>query len=297
MGVMMTAIFVWMNFTFFLYHNSDANSYLAFLLGYAGTMNMIHGCGMKEKMNIGYAVMDLLMTIVIMTVMDYLFARETAAKMAQEAFFKAWASIKTSLVELMDPNFPDIAFRENAILGQIATASTLGGLADQEARWSRVPWRGKTFSAAVDAASRIRFILTGMKTAAAGGNSPKPKPQTLLALSTVAGWSEVKDRPVYRLNQVEKLLVILDHEDEGPCEKYLQAEEEISSSARTFEQKVLAMTQNANKNDALKQLADASGDVDSLEQDPASRQSYLLAACSALIEETQTVASAIVYEG
>merc|ERR1719428_1581766 len=75
-----------MNFTFFLYHNSDVNSYLAFLLGYAGTMNMVAPCGWKGNISVGGIVMDLLMTIVIMTVMDMLFAKDTAAHMAQDSF-------------------------------------------------------------------------------------------------------------------------------------------------------------------------------------------------------------------
>merc|ERR1719428_1219302 len=99
-----------MNFTFFLYHNSDVNSYLAFLLGYAGTMNMVAPCGWKGNISVGGIVMDLLMTIVIMTVMDMIFAKDTAAHMAQDAFKTAWQAIKDSLSELMDVRVKDIKF-------------------------------------------------------------------------------------------------------------------------------------------------------------------------------------------
>merc|ERR1711957_576207 len=90
MGMLMLSSFLWMNFTFFLYHNSDTNCYLAFLLGYAGTMNMIGGCGMVSGLAIGNIVMDLLMTIVIMASFDMLFQKDTAAHMAQKQFTKAW---------------------------------------------------------------------------------------------------------------------------------------------------------------------------------------------------------------
>lgn len=295
MGCLMMSSFLWMNFCFFLYHNSDTNSYLAFLLGYAGTMNMIGGCGQVSGLAIGNIVMDLLMTIVIMASFDMIFQKDTAANMAQNQFKKAWKMIKDSLNDLTNPSFGTIEFGGGRLLGALSLAETFGALADAEARWHRTPWRSQTFKDSIASAVRIRYILTGMKCAAAGGSSSCPKPETLLALQNCAGWEAVAKRPIWKMDQVDRLLLILGHEKEGTHQEFKQAEHEVrtDSRVRVFPDLVSAVTSQANQHPLLRN-ADNS---DSLETDPAARQSYIIGALAAILNEVRALESAIIFEG
>jgi len=297
MGMLMLSSFLWMNFCFFLYHNSDTNSYLAFLLGYAGTMNMIGGCGQVSGLAIGNIVMDLLMTIVIMASFDLIFQKDTAANMAHKQFTKAWNMTKKSLNKLTDPTHPTIDFGGGALLAELSKAEMLGGLAEAEARWHRTPWRVRTFRDACASAVRIRYILTGMKCAAAGGSVQCDKPETLLALENTEGWDAVASRPIQKMDQVDKLLVILRHEVQGPHGAYMQAENEVKdgSKSRIFPSLVAKVAANANSNRVLMEAN--RGESESLETNPAARQSYLLGALAALLNEVRSLESQIIFEG
>jgi len=293
-GSLMVSVFLWMNFCFFLYHNSDTNSYLAFLLGYCGTMNMIGGCGMVSNLAIGSTVMDLLMTIVIMAAFDMIFQRETAASMAHRQVTKTADRIRNSLKELVDPNYPTIDFGGGALLGQISLAETMGGMAEAEARWSRTPWRKATFQAVIASLTRIRYIMTGMKCAAAGGSVSKNKPETLLALLSCPGWSSVASRPTLKFDQVNRLMVILRHETEGSLQEYKDTEMEIRHHGPVKLPGLIdAVCAQANAHPLLRN-ADTS---DSLETDPAARQSYLIGGIAAVMEELRFLESQIIYEG
>jgi len=294
MGSLMVSVFVWMNFCFFLYHNSDTNSYLAFLLGYCGTMNMIGGCGQVSGLAIGNTVMDLLMTIVIMAAFDIIFQKETAARMAHRQITKAVGCVNDSLRKLVDPNYPSIDFGGGTLLGTIALAETMGVMAEAEARWSRTPWRTASFKAACASLVRIRFILTGMKCAAAAGSVSKNKPETLLALLSCPGWDAVAARPHLKFDQVTRLLVILTHETEGTLQSYKDAEMEIRHHGHVFLPELIdTVCAQANKHPLLCNV-DTS---DSLETDPAARQSYLLGGIAAVMEELRFLESQIIYEG
>lgn len=294
-GSLMVSVFLWMNFCFFLYHNSDTNSYLAFLLGYCGTMNMIGGCGQVSGLAIGNTVMDLLMTIVIMAVFDLIFQRETAASMAHRQINKALDTVKLSLAQLMDPNYPTIDFgTTQKFIGAISLAETMGGMAEAEARWSRTPWRAATFQASTASLVRIRYIMTGIKCAAAGGSTSKNKPETLLALENLPGWSSVGQRPADRCDQVKRLLVILKHETEGTLQEYKDVEMEIRKHDKVLLPGFIdTVCVQANSHPLLRN-PDTS---DSLELDPAARQSYLLGGIAAVMEELRQMESQIIVEG
>lgn len=293
-GSLMVAVFLWMNFCFFLYHNSDTNSYLAFLLGYCGTMNMIGGCGQVSGLAIGNTVMDLLMTIVIMAAFDMIFQRETAGKMAHRQITKAVTNCKESLRNLLDPNYPTIDFGGGALLGTIGLAETMGGMAEAEARWSRTPWRTATFRASCASLVRIRYIITGMKCAAAGEERTKEKPQTLLALLSLPGWDEVASRPTLKFDQVNRLLAILVHDTEGTLQEYKDTEMEIRHHGHVMLPDMIdRVCAQANTHPLLRN-PDTS---DSLETDPAARQSYILGGIAAVMEELRFLESQIIYEG
>jgi len=296
MGALMVAVLFWMTFTFFIYHNSPTNSYFAFLLGYAGTMGMISGCGQVSGFTIAHTIMDLLMTIVIMATLDLLFEKETAASSAHKALLKAWISIKTSIEELLDPSVPNIHFHQGKILGELDHAANLGVLAENEARWGRTPWRAKTFDDALNTATRIRYILTGMKCAAAGGTQAVEKPAAMRALMQLEGWEAASQRPVLKMTQVQEMLVILRHEVDGMCEDYQRAEIEVKQSIRhVFEDLLYKVVDDANR-DPLLMVAASDAESETLEGDPAARQSYLVVSLRAIIEECRLVQSKIILD-
>merc|ERR1740117_81213 len=257
---------------------------------------------MVSGLAIGNIVMDLLMTIVIVASFDMLFQKDTAANMARTQFTLAWKMTKDSLNKVTDPNYPTIDFGGGKLLGAITLAESMGALADAEARWHRTPWRGNTFKSACASAVRIRYILTGMKAAAAGERDAAAtkvdKPETLLQLQNIDGWAAVKNRPIVKMDQVDQLLVILGHEISGTNTGYKTAEDEVKvgSKSRVFGGLVAKVAANANSNKVL--MDSARGMTSSsLESDAAARQSYLLGALSALLNEVRALESQIIFEG
>jgi len=85
----------------------------------------------------------------------------------------------------------------------------LGGFADQEPRWSKTPWRAGTFNKAVATAFDVRYILTGMHLAAAGGdNSPdSTKSEKMMAALQLEKFCDLTSRPTKRIDQTVVLAV------------------------------------------------------------------------------------------
>jgi len=73
---MAAMLFIMVCFTFFLYMNSTVNSYLAFLLVYYSTGRMIQGCGLGGGISLGTVVLNLLITIIVMTIVDTIFQKD-----------------------------------------------------------------------------------------------------------------------------------------------------------------------------------------------------------------------------
>lgn len=225
-----------------------------------------------------------------------MFEKETAASRAHSALVKAWASIKNAIDELLDSSVPDIRFHQGRILGELSHAESLGVLAEEEARWGRTPWRAKTFNDALDAATRIRYILTGMKCAAAGGTQAVEKPAAMRALMQLEGWEPAAQRPIFKMQQVQDMFVILRHEVDGVCEEYQRAETEVKRSFRhVFEDLLYKVVDDANR-DPLLMVAASEAESETLEGDPASRQSYLVVSLRAIIEECRLVQSQIMFD-
>jgi len=289
-------LFVMVCFTFFLYMNSTVNSYLAFLLVYYSTGRMVQGCGLGGGLSLGTVVLNLLITIIVMTVVDTIFQKGTASDLAVEALMKGWEDIKTQVVDLHNPDKKEIVFRTTETLQQLTLAQALGGFADQEPRWSKTPWRAGTFNKAVATAFDVRYILTGMHLAASGGdnNAGSAKSDKLLAALQLERFCDLTSRPIKRIDQTMALLSILSHESEQPCDAYDAAEVEVMKTFRrqygTLMDEVIDM---ANK-DVKIMIADMS---DSLESDHAAQISYQLAAIDALIQAVRDLEGEIIFEG
>jgi hypothetical protein len=289
-------LFIMVCFTFFLYMNSTVNSYLAFLLVYYSTGRMIQGCGLGGGLSLGTVVLNLLITIIVMTVIDTIFQKGTASELAVEALMKGWNDIKSQVEDLHNPDNKTITFRTSETLSQLTLAEALGGFADQEPRWSKTPWRAGTFNKAVATAFDIRYILTGMHLAAAGGdNSPgSEKSEKMMAALQLEKFCDLTGRPTKRIDQTMALLAILSHETEQPCEKYEAAEVEVMKTFRrqygTLMDEVIVMANN----DPKIMISDTS---DSLETDHAAQISYQLAAIDALIQAVRDLEGEIIFEG
>jgi len=293
---MSLVLFIMVCFTFFLYMNSTTNSYLAFLLVYYSTGRMIQGCGKGSGLSLGTVVLNLLITIIVMTVVDTCFQKGTAAEMATKALMDGWSDIKQQIVDLHDPDKKQIVFKTSETLGQLSLAQALGGFADQEPRWSKTAWRAGTFNKAVNTAFDVRYILTGMHLAASGGdNAPgTAKSAKLLAALQLEKFCDLTSRPIKRIDQTMDLLQILSHDSEQPCDKYEAAEAEVM---KTFRRKYGALMDEvidmANK-DVNIMIPDTS---DSLETDHAAQISYQLAAIDALIQSVRDLEGEIIFEG
>lgn len=289
-------LFIMVCFTFFLYMNSTVNSYLAFLLVYYSTGRMIQGCGLGGGLSLGTVVLNLLITIIVMTVVDTVFQKGTASELAVEALMKGWNDIRTQVEDLHNPDKKEITFRTTETLSQLTLAQALGGFADQEPRWSKTPWRAGTFNKAVATAFDVRYILTGMHLAAAGGdNTPgSVKSEKMMAALQLEKFCHLTSRPTGRIEQTMALLTILAHETEQPCENYEAAEKEVMKTFRrqygTLMDEVIAM---ANR-DVKIMIPDTS---DSLETDHAAQISYQLAAIDALIQAVRDLEGEIIFEG
>lgn len=293
---MALVLFVMVCFTFFLYMNSTVNSYLAFLLVYYSTGRMIQGCGLGSGLSLGAVVLNLLITIIVMTIVDTIFQKGTASELAVEALLVGWDDIKNQVRDLHSPTKKEIVFRTSETLSQLTLAQALGGFADQEPRWSKTPWRAGTFNKAVATAFDVRYILTGMHLAAAGGdNSPdSTKSEKMMAALQLEKFCDLTSRPTKRIDQTVALLTILSHETEQPCEAYEAAEVEVMKTFRrqygALMDEVIAM---ANK-DVKIMIPDTS---DSLETDHAAQISYQLAAIDALIQAVRDLEGEIIFEG
>jgi len=289
-------LFIMVCFTFFLYMNSTVNSYLAFLLVYYSTGRMIQGCGLGGGLSLGTVVLNLLITIIVMTVVDSIFQKGTASELAVEALMKGWEDIKNQVQDLHNPGKLKIVFRTSETLSQLTLAEALGGFADQEPRWSKTPWRAGTFNKAVATAFDVRYILTGMHLAASGGdnNSDSIKSDKMTAALKLEKFCDLTSRPTKRIDQTMALLTILSHETEQPCEEYEAAEKEVMLTfRRKYGDLMDQVIEMANRNE---QIMVASLE-DSLEKDHAAQISYQLAAIDALIQAVRDLEGEIIFEG
>jgi len=293
---MVLVLFIMVNFTFFLYMNSKENSYLAFLLVYYSTGRMIQGCGLKDSLSLGTVVLNLLITIIVMTIVDTIFQKGTASELAVNALMKGWADLKSQISDLHDPAKDTIVFKTSEMKNHLLLAQALGGFADQEPRWSKTAWRAGTFNKSIAAAINVRYILTGMYLAAAGGDCApgSQKGAKLKAALQLEKFFEMACRPIKRIDQTTALLCILSHETEQACVEYDAAEAEVMKTFRRPYGKLLDEVIDMANKDVNIMIADMS---DSLETDHAAQICYQLAAIDALINVVRDLEGEIIFEG
>lgn len=288
-------IFLYSAYALFLYNNSSENSDMGFLLVYFGTGAMLIGCGHHTSGGLGRMVVNLLLTVIVMSAVDLIFqGKNTASHQSHDALHHSLTAVRNSASEIFDPDVQVIALKHQ-VLKKIAWADMMGYHANNEPRWHKTPWRNATFKKAIQMAYNMRYITIGMKCAAMGGSRRGAKSYKFQSCLGIKEFMACAGRPAQRMAQVEQMLEILLEEQDTRSIAYRRNEDEIMT--HMTQSHFQHMVEEACK--ALNQSVPFSSrsDSESLENDHTIQVSYQLAALGALIYECRTLAAEIIAEG
>lgn len=309
--------FVWT--TFFFYMNSKTNAYMAFLLMYNATMQMIVGCDAENpQVFLRPIVLDVMITIIVMTVVDAWFERHKASTLANHQIVEAFQIINKQTVHLFDSEKHASPIGGGKLASCLAKACAYGDFAVEEARWHRTPWRKETFYLALNTARQLRYLLHGMHTVAhVHGNNIaesrkdfKSKP-LCESLRMEAVQKHLLHQPERRLAHVIQLLSILEHDKEGPCLEFEESQYQVNKEFRHYHNETLTLAlaeaeektiigcfeKDGERDIRREDLRAAQATSKSLELDHVAQISYELAAGRTMVRMVRELMNSIIRLG
>lgn len=278
------AVFIWAFASLFIYYNSQTYSSVGLLLGVFGVGGMLQGCSddIFDPTLSYYGVINCTSGIVIMCLVDTIFAAGRASDLALMSFHAAWDPILQQVDELLNYKMERLAPRRGTVRGLIADAHMLCQEAEAEPRYWRHPWPLAAFERGVKTLSMLRFTLAALE---AGVTQVKPTGEA------------VKEDHFIAATKMESFIVVADHlkdmlkKTKNNLTFLLKNETGITSQAMFIEMKSLTDSMEQASRDQLDVFA---ADInaqkhesakDTLENDPISDMSILTRSLQSIFDE------------
>jgi len=278
------AVFIWAFASLFIYYNSQTFSSVGLLLGVFGVGGMLQGCSDEifDPTLSYYGVINCTSGIVIMCLVDTIFAAGRASDLALMSFHAAWDPILQQVDELLNYKMERLAPRRGTVRGLIADAHMLCQEAEAEPRYWRHPWPLAAFERGVKTLSMLRFTLAALE---AGVTQVKPTGEA------------VKEEHFIAATKMESFIVVADHlkdmlkKTKNNLTFLLKNETGITSQAMFMEMKSLTDSMEQTSRDQLDVFA---ADInaqkhesakDTLENDPISDMSILTRSLQSIFDE------------
>lgn len=295
--------FVWT--TFFFYMNSSVNAYVAFLLMYKSTMQLIVGCGVGiGNVRLKPIIIELMITIFIMSVVDAFFEKQPATKLAAAELKEACKVISSQIIHLFDADKSTAPIGGGKLIYHLNKAEAYASFAESEPRWHKTAWRQDTFTSVLATCREIRYLLDGMKVVAflhgeeitaAKKDHKADKLRDCLKVDSVQ--VHMMHTPDRRIRQVLSLLAILDHDTDGKDPGYDDAQYQVTKDVgHDFDANLMKAIQDCNENELLQYFHDQAAPK-SLELDHVCQISYELAAGRTMVHMLRTMLNGVIRLG
>jgi hypothetical protein len=159
------ALYSWTLMGLFLYFHSEQYSTVGLLLVVFGAQALLRPCANSDTDPSGHSlIVNVTVAIVIMTIVDLVFAQERASDLTIKALKDAVAT-QTNNMNMLFGEKTQIPARAGGMLAKIGTAQSLGSEAQQEPRYWRIAWANSRFNQGIACLGKVRSCMMSIETA------------------------------------------------------------------------------------------------------------------------------------
>lgn len=170
------------------------------------------------------------LAIVILFMVDFLFAHERASTTADLNLQASLKTLKEAVVHLCDPHSPIQGNYSEKVLASLTGATAMGKEAEQEPRWWRIPWPTEVWNESIRRLGQLRYALASLERNLAGNKAVHKEARNLLANPEFRGMLEAN------LDELAEDAKFFAHET---TDKFVPKCPKLFAEGRLQEQKVI----------------------------------------------------------
>jgi len=213
--------FFWQLLSLFYYYHSTEFGGIFILLAAFGSKMILQECSnvWGENTDSYFAIVAAVVAICVILLVDLVCAPDRASTLANNARKEVLGQMKMAVKDLFDPNVKNTTFHHVPIEAGINQARSLCLEADAEPRVWRTPFRTDLFLQFCDMLTKLRYVLAVLEVSIADSFvEGEPKSEAFQVMMKHSCVSTMKECLIGKIEQLERLSKLLEHEVDGPME-------------------------------------------------------------------------------
>eukprot|EP00747_Dinoflagellata_sp_TGD_P119093 gnl/TRDRNA2_/TRDRNA2_172946_c0_seq1.p1 gnl/TRDRNA2_/TRDRNA2_172946_c0~~gnl/TRDRNA2_/TRDRNA2_172946_c0_seq1.p1 ORF type:complete len:879 (-),score=130.51 gnl/TRDRNA2_/TRDRNA2_172946_c0_seq1:274-2910(-) len=284
----MMLMFVWVSL--FIHYDGVVFNKVGMLLAIFGCKVMIVNCKDSDPADYvlpaestHHGLFIVVVAIVLLFLVDFMFASKTAAEHCLEVYKNFWVSATQELRSLFDPNVSTTAThaKYNELKSTLEKAQKLGVEANLEPRYRFIPFHKHLFDLAIKIGERYQSNVGFMQDSAAESQYHGPKARSFMELLNIESFKQIGDLLVDDMETLKPLLNIFGQQTE---KRIAELKDKTAKTQFLVKFKSIMMEFMDNFHDMEPSLNPAETEFETLLDDPASKVSIVILAALNMVQ-------------